>query len=130
MHGAAAAVGDADFVFMCVPTPQSIDGSTNLEYLRAAVRKVAPLLKPGAVVVDKSTVPVGTAAEVEGLIGRDDVTVVSNPEFLREGTAISDFLQAERVVVGSADRAAAAAVGALYDGVGCRVVVTSAGWRS
>ncbi len=83
---------DADIVFLCVPTPQGDDGSADLSYIEQAARQIAPVLKPGAVVVNKSTVPVGSTVVVEAALQRPDVFVVSNPEFLREGTAVSDFL--------------------------------------
>ncbi len=105
---AADAVVGAEFVFLCVPTPQRPDGSADVTFLEAAAREVAPGLERDAVVINKSTVPVGSVSAVEAWIGRADVAVVSNPEFLREGTAISDFLHPDRVVVGAEDPAAAA----------------------
>jgi UDPglucose 6-dehydrogenase len=85
---------------------------------------VSPLLRSGAIVVNKSTVPVGSTKVVERELKRPDVSVVSNPEFLREGSAIQDFLHPDRVVVGSDNQEAAIAVGALYEKVGAPVVVT------
>ena len=122
--GAAAAAADADIVFLCVPTPQSEDGSADLSYIEIAAAQVAPILKPGAVVVNKSTVPVGSTLAVEAVLQRDDVFVVSNPEFLREGTAVGDFLQPDRVVIGSANRAAAEKVAALYDSIDTPIIIT------
>ncbi len=122
--GAAAAAADADIVFLCVPTPQSEDGSADLSYIEIAAAQVAPILKPGAVVVNKSTVPVGSTLAVEAVLQRDDVFVVSNPEFLREGTAVGDFLQPDRVVIGSANRAAAEKVAALYDSIETPIIIT------
>jgi UDPglucose 6-dehydrogenase len=81
-------------------------------------------LRSGAIVVNKSTVPVGSTKVVERELKRPDVSVVSNPEFLREGSAIQDFLHPDRVVVGSDNQEAAIAVGALYEKVGAPVVVT------
>ena len=83
--GGETAVRDADLVFLCVPTPQADDGSVDLSFVEAAARSIATSLRPSAVVVNKSTVPVGSAAIVDRIIARSDVTVVSNPEFLREG---------------------------------------------
>jgi UDPglucose 6-dehydrogenase len=122
--GAAAAAADADIVFLCVPTPQSEDGSADLSYIEIAAAQIAPILKPGAVVVNKSTVPVGSTLAVEAVLQRDDVFVVSNPEFLREGTAVGDFLQPDRVVIGSANRAAAEKVAALYDSIDTPIIIT------
>jgi UDPglucose 6-dehydrogenase len=75
------AVTDADFIFTCVPTPQDEDGSADLSYVISASSAMKNLLKAGAVVVTKSTVPVGSAQIVEDAIGRNDVEVASNPEF-------------------------------------------------
>ena len=122
--GAEAAAEGADIVFLCVPTPQGDDGSADLSYIEAAARQIAPVLKPGAIVVNKSTVPVGSTIAVEGVLQRDDVFVVSNPEFLREGTAVRDFLLPDRVVIGSKDRAAAERVGELYASIDTPVIIT------
>lgn len=117
-------VRGADFVFLCVPTPQGEDGSADLGHVHGASRLVGPHLAPGAVVVTKSTVPVGSAGTVHDALGRPDVAVVSNPEFLREGSAVADWLQPDRVVVGSTRRDAAEAVAELYRPLGAPVVVT------
>src|SRR5579862_9520734 len=124
--GAAAAVDGAEFVFLCVPTPQYHDGSADVRALGAAAREIAPHLADGAVVVNKSTVPVGSATLIERLLRRPDVAVVSNPEFLREGTAVHDCLHPDRVVVGSDDRQAAARVGALFASLGAPLIITDA----
>ena len=122
--GAEAAVADADIVFLCVPTPQGEDGSADLSYIKTAAAQIAPLLKRDAVVVNKSTVPVGSTIAVEEVLQRTDVYVVSNPEFLREGTAVSDFLLPDRVVIGSNDRGAAEKVAALYNGIDTPIIIT------
>ncbi len=122
--GAEAAAADADIVFLCVPTPQGDDGSADLTYIQQAAAQIAPVLKPGAVVVNKSTVPVGSTLAVERVLQRDDVFVVSNPEFLREGTAVHDFLHPDRVVIGSADRAAAERVAELYATIDTPILIT------
>ena len=119
-----SAVKDADVVFLCVPTPEGADGSADLSYIQTAARTLSPLLRSGAIVVNKSTVPVGSTKVVERELKRPDIAVVSNPEFLREGSAIQDFLHPDRVVVGSDNQEAAIAVGALYEKVGAPVVVT------
>lgn len=120
----ASAVRDADVVFLCVPTPEGADGSADLSYIQTAARTLSPLLRSGAVVVNKSTVPVGSTKVVEQELRRPDVAVVSNPEFLREGSAIQDFLHPDRIVVGSDNQEAAITVGALYEKVGAPVVIT------
>ena len=122
--GAAAAVVDAEVVFLCVPTPQADDGSADLSYLEAACAEVASSLAYEAIVVNKSTVPVGSTRVVERVLQRPDVRVVSNPEFLREGSAVDDFLKPDRVVVGGEDNAAAVAVAALYDAIRPHVIIT------
>ncbi len=100
------AVAEADAVFIAVGTPTSRrgDGYADLTYVYAVAKEIAPLLKKYVVVVDKSTVPVGTAQEVKRIIKEvnpdADFDVASNPEFLREGAAIDDFMRPDRVVVG------------------------------
>jgi UDPglucose 6-dehydrogenase len=122
--GAANAVTDAEVVFLCVPTPQGADGGADLSYIEAAVREVSAYLPYESVVVNKSTVPVGSTRVVERVLDRPDVKVVSNPEFLREGSAVQDFLHPDRIVVGSTDQAAAIKVSSLYLGVAAPVIVT------
>ena len=122
--GAANAVADCEIAFLCVPTPQGDDGSADLSYVEAAAAEIAPVLPYEAIVVNKSTVPVGSTKVVDRVMKRPDVRVVSNPEFLREGSAVDDFLNPDRVVVGADDRAAAIAVGALYDKVRAQIIVT------
>jgi len=124
VHGSEHAVGDAEFVYLCVPTPQSTDGSADLSYLTAAAEQISPHLQSGTVVVNKSTVPVGSTLLVERALGRADIPVVSNPEFLREGTAVDDFLNPDRVVIGSDDQLAAGRVASLYLGVRAPIMVT------
>lgn len=122
--GAENAVADAEFVYLCVPTPQGEDGSADMSYIERAAHQISPVLQPGTVVVNKSTVPVGSTRLVEQALGRSDVFVVSNPEFLREGSAIGDFLKPDRVVIGSDDQSAAIRVASLYIGVRAPVMVT------
>ena len=126
VRGAADAVAEADIVFLCVPTPQDEDGSADLSYIQDAAREIAPVLKPGAIVVNKSTVPVGSARVVERVLERSDVSVVSNPEFLREGTAVFDFLHPDRVVIGGDDEAAARVVAGLYSPLDTEILITDA----
>lgn len=114
----------ADIVFLCVPTPQGEDGSADLSYIEAAAGEIASSLRPGAVVVNKSTVPVGSTKIVERVLQRADVEVVSNPEFLREGSAVHDFLNPDRIVIGAESHAAASQVAGLYLGVAAPVIVT------
>ena len=120
----AEAVAGREVVVLCVPTPHAPDGSVDLSAVEAAATAIGPALEPGAVVVDKSTVPVGTTHLVAGLLDRDDVTVASNPEFLREGTAVADFLGPDRIVIGADDDRTREVVRSLYDGVDAPVVLT------
>lgn len=124
--GGSEAVADAEVVFLCVPTPMGEGGAADLAAVEAVVAEVRELLPRGCVVVNKSTVPVGTAARVSALLGRDDVAVVSNPEFLREGSAVSDFLNPDRIVVGADRQDAAERVAALYARLGAPTVLTDA----
>ena len=115
----AAGVSGADAVFVAVGTPSRRgDGHADLSYVHAAAEEIAGAIKGFTVVVDKSTVPVGTGDEVERII-RDtnpeaDFAVVSNPEFLREGAAISDFKHPDRIVIGSDDERALQVMRELY----------------
>ena len=122
--GAAQAARDCEFAYLCVPTPMGEDGSADLTYLREAASEIGPVLPAEAIVVNKSTVPVGSTRVVEEVLGRDDVAVVSNPEFLREGTAVSDFLNPDRIVIGADDQAAAARVTSLFQSVAAPLIVT------
>lgn len=122
--GSAEAAKNCDIAFLCVPTPQGEDGSADLSYVQRAAEEISAVLSFEAIVVNKSTVPVGSTKVVEKALKRPDVTVVSNPEFLREGSAVQDFLKPDRVVVGSDDQAAAMKVASLYDGLSTRVIIT------
>ena len=113
------AVKDADAVFIAVGTPERRgDGHADLSYVYAAAEEIAPHLNGYTLVVTKSTVPVGTGREVEAIIKRTnpeaDFDVASNPEFLREGSAIADFMRPDRVVVGAETPRAQAMMKALY----------------
>jgi UDPglucose 6-dehydrogenase len=121
----AEAVADADFVFTCVPTPQDADGSADLSYVITASAAMKDFLKPGAIVVTKSTVPVGSAQVVEDAIGRSEVEVASNPEFLREGAAVHDFKHPDRIVVGARSPEIAQKVMDLYSTIDCPKILTS-----
>ncbi len=129
--GAREAVAGRDgepveVVFLCVPTPMGVGGAADLAAVRAVAEEVRHLLPPGCVVVNKSTVPVGTAEATRTLLDRRDVEVVSNPEFLREGSAVHDFLHPDRIVVGSDAQDAAERVAALYSRLGAPTVLTDA----
>ena len=118
------AVSDADFVFLCLPTPQGVDGVADTSFVEGATKQIASHLKSGAVVVTKSTVPVGSAAVIQNALNRPDIAVVSNPEFLREGSAIHDFLHPDRIVIGSNSVEAAQMVSDLYKILGAKIIIT------
>lgn len=127
--GASEAAAGADVVFLCVQTPQGADGAADLTFVEQVARDIAPVLGPEAVVVNKSTVPVGTTRLVERVLSEagvvhDGVAVASNPEFLREGQAIHDFLNPDRIVIGCDRPEAAGVLTELYSGLRAPVLVT------
>jgi UDPglucose 6-dehydrogenase len=101
----AEGIEGAEVIFLALPTPPDEDGSADLSYILGAAADIAPLLKIYAVIVDKSTVPVGTAEKVAAVISKENPNakfdVVSNPEFLKEGFAVDDFMNPDRVVIGT-----------------------------
>jgi len=113
-----AAVADAEAVFIAVGTPaRRGDGHADLTFVFEAVRELAKVIKPGTVVVTKSTVPVGTGDQIEKILQEEGVTgvsVASNPEFLREGAAIADFKHPDRIVVGAEDEHAQEVLREIY----------------
>ena len=118
-EGDLAAVADAEAVFIAVGTPSRRgDGHADLRFVYEAVREIAPLLSNTAVVVTKSTVPVGTGDEIERILREKrpevELQIVSNPEFLREGAAIQDFKHPDRIVVGTDDPRARALLAEIY----------------
>jgi UDPglucose 6-dehydrogenase len=106
-------IAESSVVFSCVGTPDNPDGSSKLEYIFAAAKTAAALITDGTVYVQKSTVPVGTGAEVSKLLP-ENVHYVSNPEFLREGTAVSDTLYFDRIVAGGPDKKSVESVMNIY----------------
>ncbi|MCU1375617.1 MAG: ugd, partial [Actinomycetia bacterium] len=122
--GAATAAANAEFVFLCVQTPQGDDGSADLTYIRDAAAEIGPVLEAETIVINKSTVPVGSTRVVEEALGRDDIFVVSNPEFLREGSAVHDCLNPDRIVIGADDQAAAMRVATLFESLKAPLVIT------
>jgi UDPglucose 6-dehydrogenase len=126
--GAAVAARGADVVFLCVQTPQGDDGSADLSFVESVAHEIAPVLVPRAIVVNKSTVPVGSTRFVQRVLAEagttEHVTVASNPEFLREGQAVHDFLHPDRIVIGCEDPESAVRVSELYRGVHAPVLVT------
>ena len=122
--GSRAATADADMVFVCVPTPVGAHGAADLSHVYGVVSEIRDALTSGAIIVIKSTVPPGTTDNLRNVLGRPDLDVVANPEFLREGQTVNDFLSPHRVVVGADDAAAARRVAELVAPSGTPVVVT------
>jgi UDPglucose 6-dehydrogenase len=126
----AEALAEAEFVFIAVGTPSGVDGEADLRYVRSVAESIADVVDHPVVVVNKSTVPVGTGDWVADVIRKRradndlEFSVVSNPEFLREGSAINDFMNPDRIVLGSLDREAANRVAQLYLSLRCPIVVT------
>ncbi|MBD0323839.1 MAG: UDP-glucose/GDP-mannose dehydrogenase family protein, partial [Aldersonia sp.] len=107
-------LSDCEVVFVCVPTPMGEVGAADLGAVYDTAELLARTLRPGAIVVSKSTVPVGTAAQLEALLSPSDIRVVSNPEFLRESHAVEDFLHPDRIVIGAAQADTGDRVAALF----------------
>ena len=110
-------IQDAEIVFLALPTPSGADGQADLKYILQVAEELGPLLEKHTVIVDKSTVPVGTAEKVQKAIAKhakSEFSVVSNPEFLREGFAVQDFMKPDRIVIGSTDPRAIEAMEHLY----------------
>jgi UDPglucose 6-dehydrogenase len=120
------AIDGAAVVFLTLPTPPGSDGRANLSFIDDVVDQIAPHLHPEAILVTKSTVPVGTAERIRKRL-RDlgcGAGVVSNPEFLSEGNAVEDFLRAERIVVGAFEDEHGHVIADLYRGLPAKVVLT------
>jgi len=110
-------IKDAEIIFLALPTPPGEDGSADLSYILGVAEQLGKLITDYKVIVDKSTVPVGTAEKVHAVIAKNaqvDFAVVSNPEFLREGFAVSDFMKPDRVVIGTRDERARKVMESLY----------------
>ena len=118
-----AAIENSEIAFLCLPTPQGEDGSADLSYVFSAAREIASVLKNSnnkseKIIVNKSTVPVGTSSAVKAIFEKEGVTnadVVSNPEFLREGFALEDFMRPDRIVIGCDKKASMEKMKTLYE---------------
>lgn len=117
-------VAGSQFVFLCLPTPQLDDGAADVSFILESTKMLSQHLKKSSTVIIKSTVPVNTWKLVKENINRDDVSVVSNPEFLREGTALQDFFKPDRIVVGCTAEVKATEVARLYKAKKAKVVFT------
>src|ERR1700740_2614574 len=112
-----AGIEEAAVIFLALPTPPDKDGSADLSYVLGVADQLGPMLTRYSVIVDKSTVPVGTADKVKDRLGKHakvDFDVVSNPEFLREGFAVQDFMKPDRVVIGTSSERARKTMEDLY----------------
>jgi len=123
------AIPGADFVFIAVGTPSGRRGEADLVFVKQAAKGIAGAMKKTVTIINKSTVPIGTGNIVAQIVGenlRDEIPfyVVSNPEFLREGSAIDDFMHPDRLVFGSHDAPAARAVAGLYSKLDTKILIT------
>jgi UDPglucose 6-dehydrogenase len=124
------ALKDSEFAFIAVGTPSSEDGEADMQYVKSAATSIAKNLDHPIIIVNKSTVPVGTGDWVAEIIkdlnghGTPPFSVVSNPEFLREGSAVLDFTKPDRVVLGSTDAEAATKVADLYEALRAEIMIT------
>jgi UDPglucose 6-dehydrogenase len=113
----SAGIKDAEIIFLALPTPPGEDGSADLSYILGVAEQLGKMITDYKVIVDKSTVPVGTAEKVHAAIAKNATVpfaVVSNPEFLREGFAVDDFMKPDRVVIGTSDDKAMKVMEGLY----------------
>ena len=115
---------EADFVFLCLPTPQRADGSADLSFLITAVTHLAPYVADEAIVVIKSTVPMGTHSRVEELLVGRKVHVATSPEFVREGSAVKDFFNPDRIIIGTRTQSVAEKLERVFDGIDSTILVT------
>jgi UDPglucose 6-dehydrogenase len=118
-----------EFAFIAVGTPQGSGGEADLQYVRSSARSIATTMGHSLIIINKSTVPIGTGDWVADIVRRHqpepiDFSVVSNPEFLREGSAINDFMSPDRIVLGSLDSDAAAQVAQLYLSLRAPIMIT------
>src|ERR1051326_3240375 len=125
----AEGVAKSDVIFIAVPTPSQADGSVDLSFIEKVAREIAGAMTSYKIIVDKSTVPVKTGDKVADTIkryskGRVDFDVVSNPEFLREGSAVADLMRPDRIVIGVRSQRAVRAMKEIYEPFGATIIVT------
>ena len=121
------AIPGAEFAFIAVATPEAEDGNADLRAVESAARSVAQSMTDYLVIINKSTVPIGTGDLVSRVVAEHTTfafDVVSNPEFLREGSAVEDFMAPDRVVIGATNPAAAEGVTKLYSSLGASILMT------
>ena len=122
-------IREAEFIFICVDTPSGAEGEADLRYVRSAARGIGEVLDHPVIIVNRSTVPIGTGDIVADVVRRHlkqpvEFAVVSNPEFTREGSAVHDFLNPDRIVLGATDEDAAQAVAQLYLPLRAPIIIT------
>jgi len=116
---------EAEHFFICVPTPQDASGAANLTFVLAAAKELSQIALANAIVVLKSTVPVGSGERVKQALSRPDIHVASNPEFLREGSALHDFMSPDRIIVGASSEQVSTRVLELYGDIATKKIATS-----
>ena len=117
-------VSECNFIFLCLPTPQLEDGSADISTVLEVAMELNNVISENTILVIKSTVPIKTHEKVKKLITKQNCEVVSNPEFLREGVALEDFLNPDRIVIGSGSKEAAEKVADLYKNIDSEIIFT------
>ena len=120
------AAQQSEIVFVCVPTPSLKDGSADLSIVQAVVEELSGSLSAEAIIVLKSTVPIGTNAEVDNWVNRNDIHIASNPEFLQAGRAVETFQNPDRIVIGAGSAKVIEKIASLYEGLQAPIVRTDA----
>lgn len=118
------AVLDSKFIFICLPTPQAIDGSANTDIVIEVIKSIKLSLNTNSILITKSTMPIGSVRRIQELVKDTGATVANNPEFLREGTAVQDTLHPERVVIGCDDTTSANEIAELYAPLNTQILIT------
>ena len=118
------AASNSDLVFICLPTPQDVDGSANTNVVFDVIGSISSALTSRSILITKSTMPIGSVRMIQDLVKNTGAIVAANPEFLREGTAVQDTLHPERVVIGCDDRNAADRIAELYISLNSQVFIT------
>ena len=118
------AVSDSEFIFVCLPTPQDADGSADTTIVFEVISSIASVLTSNSILITKSTMPIGSVKKIQILVQDQGTVVATNPEFLREGTAIQDTLHPERIVIGCDDRESADQIADLYRSLNSQILIT------
>ena len=118
------AASNSDLVFICLPTPQDVDGSAHTNVVFDVIGSISSALTSRSILITKSTMPIGSVRKIQDLVKNTGTIVAANPEFLREGTAVQDTLHPERVVIGCDDRNAADRIAELYVSLNSQVFIT------